>query len=204
MTLGTLSVTISASIRPQLSTRPARELGPQLHIGRKPTVDAWVPATTIHPERGGYARYGFKPYGGFWTSTYLGPNEGSDWVRWCRGEDFGSVDSSEWWVLMPSSDTPVIVINDWRGFDAVLDRYGIPLYPDTVALKDKGWDFGRMAEDGFAGVHLTEAAARELHWYRDGTDISMSLNSWDVESTVWFQWVFDEPVNATPAREEAA
>lgn len=205
VTLGTLNVTISASTRPQLSTWQAHALGPQLHIGRKPTVEQWVPATTIHPERGGYACYGFKPYGGFWTSTYLGPDKGSDWVRWCRGEDFGSVDSSEWWLLTPASDSPVIIIDGWRDFDAILDRYGIPLYPDSPPLRNqKAWDFSRMVEDGYAGLHLSEDAAMELHWYRREYDFSLSLNSWDCESTVWFAWSFDEPVKVEPVRGEDA
>jgi len=154
-------------------------------------------------ERDDRHRYGRKPWGGFWTSTYLGEN-GSDWVRWCEGEDFDDTNRSRWWILRPASDAPVLRIDSWSDFDAIEQRYAVQLYPE-IPHDLKTWNFLAMAADGFAGVHLTKMASIDLHYGRGAT--MEDLNSWDCESTVWFQWLFDEPYQpafAAPALVDAA
>lgn len=174
---------MSINATPQLATCPASALGPQLHIGQRPTPEGMTPVSNAE-----HRAFILKPGGGLWTSSCT--DEGSEWVRWCRDHAFGTPDDLDWWLLTPDHSALVLVIDGWPAFDAAMDQFGIAVYPDIPDLaKYRGLDFEAIAHE-YAGVHLTKDAAS---WLRTGP--GANLNSWDCESTVWFSWVF---ADATP------
>lgn len=135
----------------------------------------------------GWGEYQPKPGGGIWTSSLNSEGE-SGWIDWCRCEDYGDIDRSSWWQLMvapENADAKLLVIRHMGDVYNICMRYGPQegsWYPDT------GIDWMAVQRDGYAGVHLTE----EGFW--SCRMDSMMVYPWDCESTVWFRWVFSEPV----------
>ena len=95
-----------------------------------------------------------KPLYGFWTSTYVGNS--SEWVDWCRSEDFCNPDKYSWFVLTPHNNVRVYTI-------ATLDdlRYLVAQYPEmdvSTELRSLKFltflDFERIAQD-YDAIHLT-------------------------------------------------
>lgn len=152
-------------------------------------LGAQLMACTHRPEsaRFNVARFGErqsylnKPEGGLWTSTLK--NGESDWVRWCRVNEFGSVDDVPWWRLEPSPSATLLHIDDDADFHALMDAFG-----RDVPVLGRVFDFDKMKQCGYAGVHVTERAVAASRWPW-GTGMG-SLDAWDCESTVWLRWSF--------------
>jgi hypothetical protein len=141
-----------------------------------------------HPELTDEVTLVAKPVGGLWTSTWDG--EESEWVDWCRREEFGDVDSREWWLLTPSPTARILTIETRYNLMQAVKMFAPPAgsYPEWYSgLGAAVLDFTAVAKK-FDAVHLTSRGAIDLHF---GTP---NLNSWDCESTVWFRWVFDKAV----------
>lgn len=167
---------------PALPTR--RLLGRQLWIARVfgtvPSEDQFIAPTN--------REYWVKPKGGLWTSTYLGPEDGSDWVRWCRGEQFDSPDTSAWYALTPRKGLRIIKIDSEADLRRVIDAYPAPMpadWPD-ILREDAKINYEAVAAAGWDAVHLTERGQWRTRFSRPG------LYGWDCESTLWLRWGFSK------------
>lgn len=160
----------------------AADIGDQLFVGREPHHTKFQ--TADHTEARQFSQ---KPSGGPWTSSYI--NGASDWVRWCRSEEWGDVDNTMWWKLQAYPDTVLLQIDSFRDLSSIMAWCGIERDPgDRYSRKYLDW--AAIRDAGFQGVHLTDNGNNEC---RSGRfDIGYDLNSWDVESTVWFEWVFTD------------
>lgn len=127
---------------------------------------------------------------GMWTSTYLGPEQISDWARWCRSESFGC-GVKRLWLLTPRPDANLIVINTQDDLHRFLAR---PEQRAYVERQDPRFrtnsfaviDFEALAVMGVDGIHLTESGQWATHLSFPG------LYGWDSESTCWLRWAFDD------------
>jgi hypothetical protein len=120
---------------------------------------------------------------GLWTSTYLPDwNYPSEWVEWCMGEKFGNPYGGTWWLLTPRSDARIFVTETQRDLQHLMKAYP---YPSKYAgLHMTMIDFEAMSKD-YDGMWLTSEGNARLHLSHP-----YNLNSWDVESTLWFRWCF--------------
>lgn len=131
-----------------------------------------------------------KPVGGLWTSTY-DPEVGSSWIEWNveQGRFNGHIDTSpvKAWALEIDEEAKVFVI-DSKDDTKQLDELGC-LFVNEIG--NKQIDFEKLAGI-FDGVHFTENARGEdwLSISLHGSDECVDLYGWDVESTVWFRWMF--------------
>lgn len=140
-----------------------------------------------------------KPKGGLWTSSY-DPAYGSDWLRFALHDTFFYDDDIPGlWLLTPSPDAKIFVIDTAADLVELLAQYpdkkhplvemGNPFLLSYFSLIDyeaaaKDWD----------AIHLTEEGQ---HRTRFSTP---SLYGWDVESTLWLHWKFTgiEPLAWNP------
>ncbi len=118
-----------------------------------------------------------QPRGGLWTSTYLGPQRGSAFVR----SSLMPRGTAGAWLLEPEPGARVATIDCRADLDSLGARYGW--------VSQSGWlestpDFASLARF-FDAVHLTERGARAC-CSRGGR----GLESWGLESTLWFRWAF--------------
>ena len=166
--------------------RYAGELGEQLFIGERPDKALFNQA--VHRDDRVFLN---KPYGGLWTSSLVDGT--SDWVRWCQGEDFGGVDVLPWWRVVVEPSTVVLEIDSYDDLLAIMKWGGVRSRPwDWMHKEMDALNFDVIRAAGFGGVHLTRAGASACR-YGPGVG-SPSLSSWDVESTVWLDWVFTDIV----------
>lgn len=161
------------------SSGEQKTLGPQLFWPRQ---DKPPSKELIEPVIG----YWQKPLGGLWTSTMT--EEGlSDWVSWCRIQEFDYAPARLAYVLIPRKDAKILTINCGEDLAAIKDKYAgkpeVLSYYTSINWKAIG--------DDYDGVHLTCSGNQKLH-----LSMPMDLNSWDVESTVWYRWVFEDNVKA--------
>ncbi len=143
-----------------------------------------------------------KPTGGFWTSSWRELTQDSDWVEWCRGENFGAPNEKHWFLLTPHPDCKIYTINSLKDFKRCLIEYGdpVPLAQKYPSFAEKRViNFEKVAQE-FDGLHLTEKGNGETH-----LSYPNDLNGWDCESTLWFRWCFASVQTIpTPAIEEVA
>lgn len=128
-----------------------------------------------------------KPSGGMWTSSrrYHGS---SAWIEWCENERFETGVHRKW-LLTPDPDARVAEVDDEPDLWALHERFGVkePIGNDGHHLY--GLDFYKMSKE-FDGIHLTD----EGQWRTRNTQ-PYNLYGWDCESTVWFNWSFNEVVD---------
>lgn len=117
-----------------------------------------------------------KPLGGLWTTPVGAPT----WSDWCRDSDWGDWPDHGRHVLTPRADVRVAVVGSLRDLLALIEAY------PGESLMEPVVDFERMAGDGWDGIWLTDAGFRATHLSSPG------LYGWDLESTLWFRWVFRE------------
>lgn len=120
-----------------------------------------------------------KPKKALWSSTL---HDGtSEWEQWCFYEEPEWIEGVEHWVFVPKTDTKVFTV------DSVEDAKKLPII--SIGFSSRLIDFRKLAGDGFDGLHLTSKGAQDLHWGVKG--LGFDFNSWDVESTVWFntRWI---------------
>lgn len=147
---------------------------PQLHVTKNETLNEKI----ISPVKN--QRFGMnKPYGGLWTSTY-NPEYGSDWIRWCIGNDFST--HFDGFILYPKQDTRILTIDSLEDLKNIFSEYGLKnelLFPFSECL-----DFEAISKD-YDGVNLTENGQWETRF-----SFPHTLYGWDCESTVWTNWCF--------------
>lgn len=124
-----------------------------------------------------------KPTSGFmysviWTSTAEKKSNGytSDWVEWCKSE-MPQWLSDEGIIYKVGSDARVLSMNTDKDAFMIAKHYGVepPKNPlDWIIWSRKfPWD---DIEDHFDGVHHVPSSRMS----------NILMNSWDVESTAWF------------------
>lgn len=172
-------------------------LGKQLHLSEGETLRQEVVA--VKNDEGSVYRKKPAQGTGLWTSTWRKRTRDSDWIEWCRSEEFGNVEEQSWFLLTPAKDAKLCVISSYYELAALIQRFPLmypSLYPASRFTQEKlqmaglpmdhftGIDFEGLAYE-YDGLHLTEEAAGSLH-----LSYPLDMNSWDCESTVWFRWVF--------------
>lgn len=120
-----------------------------------------------------------KPRGGLWTSTYDGLT--SAWVEWCVAEQYGSFDTTRWFLLTPAPAMRVLTVDSVADMTALYEQYvdrsiGLPFL--------NAIDFEAMARD-YDAMHVTERGQHATH-----LSLPRNLYGWDCESTCWFRWCF--------------
>ncbi len=92
------------------------------------------------------------------------------------------------WLLTPSSDVRVPVVDGEEDIERL-----IRLYPRRITGDERTWlDWEAVARD-YDGLRVTE---RGVSANRERED--SPLGPWDVESTLWFRWVFKDVASAAP------
>jgi hypothetical protein len=137
---------------------------------------------------------------GLWTSTYNRKEKSSEWVEWCISQDFGNVYEQVWWLLTPRHESRIYTIDGLRDLEVLMARYPynykhrLSVYEYMALI-----DFEKMSEE-WDGIHLTSRGNMKLHY-----SFPHNLNSWDVESTIWFRWSFTKCERIeTPVRVKVA
>jgi len=125
-----------------------------------------------------------KPKGGLWTSTYH-PKFISAWVFFCKTEYPEPLQGASLWQMTVKEDAKVYTIDTLEDL-LKLDEMG--LLKDSAMPGGKVIDFEKAAEV-FDGIRLTDAGVENT----GAADFHIpTLYGWDVESTLWFRWVFDD------------
>ena len=159
----------------------------------------------------GEGHLGVKGKGGLWTSTYLGKEEGSDWIQWCLGSEFGLPMGGIWkgYLLEPKKDLRLYTIDSLEEMHILFDKYGYQMYPQ-VSIDHEGIYWERMAQD-YDALLLTEygeAVTRHSGFFARLREKDKNLKAewkarnmrsfygWDCESTFHFRWNFTsvEPI----------
>lgn len=153
---------------------------------------------------------------GLWTSTWREETQDSDWVEWCRGNDYGNPDNGYWHLLTPRPDVKLYVIDDTHDLEMMLSTYlwttpmltmmneqyeiSYSSYPTRGMYADRteiklppiklprfaAIDFEKMSQE-YDGIWLTEQGNGACHLpWHSEHD----LNSWDCECVLWFRWCF--------------
>jgi hypothetical protein len=147
-----------------------------------------------------------KPKHALWTCT-LTPVNLSPWLDW--PENLHRQGSQQAWMLGVSGTARVAEVHspeDWwelaHAYPAKTPAFKYALMPlashPSVLTQDRSSVNSRLDPDWQAlahdldGVHVSMAGvmtAEDVAFERDG--VVTELRGWDVESTVWFTWVFD-------------
>lgn len=168
-----------------VATTTAGELGTQAHTNVKEPAPAHLndPVNQFDQLT--------KPAGGLWTST-MRPDGDSAWMEWRRSEHWEFVDDVHLYALVPDPDAEVLVIDSQTDLREALSAYGRTDLDTTMADQFAPLDFESIAVD-YDGIHLSAAGQRDTRFSRPG------LYGWDCESTLWFDWVFQDAVDLGPA-----
>jgi len=166
---------------------------------------------------------------GLWTSTWRQETQDSDWIEWCRDNNFGNPDGKYWHLLTPRSDINLYVIDCHsdlkRLFDlylwdqpylAELNRQFERMFPEQkenerlkkIFLSQVGTEIER--EPFMAAIDFEKLSqAYDGIWLTEqgnaATRLSFPYNlySWDCESILWFRWCFErvKTIQPVPALE---
>lgn len=150
----------------------------QLHLGEMPQEHLWNPIKN---------RNFMKPIGGLWTSTFL-PDGTSDWSRWCVDNDFLDVNAIGKWLLTPSPNAILYIVENPEDIAAICkgqsQRFSFAT-PDFEELMTR-----------YDGITLTKQGQRNTRF-----SMPHSFYGWDCESTIWFRWMFDDVEELTRRNE---
>jgi hypothetical protein len=142
-----------------------------------------------------------KPNMALWTSTLIS-KKSSAWDKWCKDNWYPRCKGKpEKYILRPKDNLKIVEIDNDDDFKdlptiSLLDY----LYKDSDKAFDEKdsilnfsrmIDFEKLANDGHDGIHLTERGATIYHTNYNSDEYTMNFNSWDAESTVWFNanWI---------------
>jgi len=144
-----------------------------------------------------------KPDGGIWTSTYLGKEHGSDWVRYLRNLNEGRV-SLNGYLLYPEKDLNIYIIDTYEDLEKLMAKYScVPQYVKEMGFELPsvyGINFEEFSKQ-YDGLHLTyEGQINTRHslsfQFNDGSFEAIhrkyNLYGYDVECTWFSKWCFDK------------
>lgn len=145
-----------------------------------------------------------KGSGGLWTSTWLGEEEGSEWIQWCLGESFNCPHNFVWkgYLLEPKDDLRVLTIDTVEDMHIMFDTYGYDYLP---SISMEGIDFIKMSQDYDCMRLTSNGQVVTRHGYNffgepeqlkeEWKEKKMrNLYGWDAESTFHLKWNFTEVV----------
>lgn len=155
-------------------------MGDQLFLSiNKPKEELFNPVTGM--------KHNKKPIGGIWTSTKYINNLGfptSSFIEWSKGNLKISPEYSIWGITI-ENPVNVLIIN--KKEDII--NYSTLVEENTIDERYE-FDIDYIHKDlGCNGIWLTEKGVENTCSVM--TDRKYSMKSWDVESTIWFDWVFD-------------
>lgn len=136
----------------------------------------------------------WKPRGGLWTSTL--DDEGGDWVRWLKGENY-SLDDPRWggdlWVLKPKKAKLFTIANP-DNYNALAERFPHPLlekepFKDLKSM-EKMIDWPEVAKH-YDGIYMPRPWSYRLEFEEKYYSAGLFFNTCDAESTCWFKWCFE-------------
>lgn len=139
-----------------------------------------------------------KPREALWTSTYS-PEFGSEWVLWCKDNKPNWLKHSRdeigfFYQLTMREPKKIAEIDSVDAAVEFTGRFG-SFYKSEGTNKHycEGIRWLDVLEE-FDAVHLAASMPKNivLFTYPQGVDISW-IDGWDIESTAWFSWVFNEP-----------
>lgn len=174
------------------------KMPPQLFVGRKLLDNDSLEVSSKNMQPIKNAQWS-KPSGGLWTSTY-DPTCGSDWVQWNLREGPARVlgeDADKHWE--ETSEIPwdfrKLYFHAYVLYPKLASIFVIDSIEDLIYLrqnysenKEVGrlkLDFEKMSQD-FDALHLTQNGQWETRFG------DPNIYGWDVESTIWFRWVFEK------------
>jgi hypothetical protein len=146
-----------------------------------------------------------KPNGGLWTSPFI-PDKGSEWIEWCKEENFGmGGKGSPMSILKVKDDGKFLLINTLKDLIEALKAFQLKTYQSKLLgrssfLNDPVLDYESLARC-VDGVYLTKAGqgATRLSGIEDVS--RASLYGWDCETVlIMNQNVID---NVFPGKIEA-
>lgn len=127
------------------------------------------------------SRYGDKPEGAFWTSSYL-PDGSSAWARSEDSEFPGWNRPLRNFTFEPLPEAAVFLIGSPADYQEL-----VTIYPRQVENGQVAVDWPRVADD-YVAVRLTAAGLALAQHYRVVTAVGAArLTGWDAESTAWLR-----------------
>lgn len=149
--------------------------------------------------------YDSKPRGGFWTSPYE-EGYGSDWVQWLLDEDYREEEAElTGYLLTPKKDAQLYIVDSYEdclrllqdylyippAFEPIVDELrGEHGYQEEQLHRFFGIDHEKMQKT-YDGFHLTRNGFIDCHLKVGAYNASL-FSGFDCESTVWFNWCFEE------------
>ena len=140
----------------------------------------------------------WKPRGGLWTSTL--DDEGGDWVRWLKDQDY-PLDDPRWggklWRLEPA-EAHVCVIATPNDYNDLCDRFPYPDNPllgKGVKSMEKIIDWQSVALN-YDALHVPTPrryrfGSLDIEDYERYYAAGLFFDTCDAESTCWFRWCFE-------------
>jgi len=126
-----------------------------------------------------------KPRGGLWTSTMYKNSQGnytSEWIEWADGNiSQYEKDSYYVWKCTTNKKCTIVELNNKKD----VEEFG---HLTKNRFDEEIYEFNWNIND-IDGIWLTITGTRNLTGILTSNKYSMS--SWDVESIVWSNWVFD-------------
>lgn len=136
-----------------------------------------------------------KPERAMWTSTFNPNVRKIAWIKWNIEEDVGMLQSCLYRIV-PKPAIKVYEIDtvgDWinRRLPKIDTPSRLKQFLFGPILNAGFIDFEALKKRGYDGVHVTSNAAALGHNVEIDRKIMLALNSYDVESTVWFNttWI---------------
>lgn len=123
-----------------------------------------------------------KPYGGLWTSTYLGEH-GSEWLQWSLDNEWYGDNMPKAWLVTPKDNLRVLTIDSNDDLMKKLGKY-IGENKEFTFLANIDFEAVKLDWDV---IHLTGRGEAETR-----LTMKHSLYGWDCESCLWLTWGFDE------------
>lgn len=141
-----------------------------------------------------------KPDGGLWTSTSFIRNGHtiSDWIQWLeRNQQYH--ESQVVYELKPEKrEYDILCIDSYDQLRSVVSRYNRQSKSSSRKSELHGVfpsiDFEAISDE-YDAIHLTEKGQSETRLTNPG------LYGWDVETYLWFDWVFVDMIDSTPITE---
>ncbi|GAB6551943.1 hypothetical protein bcgnr5378_04760 [Bacillus cereus] len=131
-----------------------------------------------------------KPLGGFWTSTFIDEQVGSEWVTFSKNVLTKYNGSTKAFTLTPKKDARIAHVDSMDDYEELLRKYRLEMVDPrlaSISFFSNLIDYELLSKD-YDGFHISQRAISIAKYTFD----YISLGAFDCESTVWFRWCFDD------------
>lgn len=134
-----------------------------------------------------------KAIGGLYTSSYLGEEQGSEWIQWCLCNEFNIPVDNLWkgWLITIKKEANIFVVDSLEKMDFLYDRYGFTMFEGSNMEQI---NYEKMQND-FDGIHMTsygERVTRHGGMFTSNPRKNLrTMYGWDCESTHLFRDVME-------------